>query len=68
MLISVYRDTASHYGLCEDDGICDNELVIDVAKEPSLCHIPVSCVIIFTVKQLTMQKTNRICEGKLWIL
>ena len=33
MLISVYRDMASHYGLCEDDGICDNELVINVAKE-----------------------------------
>ena len=33
MLISIYRDTASAYGLCKDDGRCDNQLVVDVALE-----------------------------------
>lgn len=33
MLISIYRDTASTYGLCKDDEKCDNQLVVDVALE-----------------------------------
>lgn len=32
MLITMYKDTAAGYGLCEDDGQSDNSVSIDVPK------------------------------------
>lgn len=32
MIISMYRDTAAEYGLCEDNGIDDNSITIDVPR------------------------------------
>lgn len=31
--IGMYKDTAASYGLCEDDGISDNEVVLTVPSE-----------------------------------
>ena len=36
MIIDMYRDTASHYGLCKDDGVQDNIVQLDVPKDSLL--------------------------------